>query len=90
MGRTHKFLPRLAYSATRAIITRSDSGSTVPNLSQIFGNAAGAALTNAYYPQSNRNATDTARIFGSSIGGTALGDVIAEFLGRVLFYHDKD
>ena len=90
LGPTHKFLPRLVYSATRSIITRSDSGAAVPNLSQIFGNAGGAALTYAYYPQINRTAKDTAETFGGSLGGTALGDVIAEFFGGILFNRDKD
>jgi hypothetical protein len=87
LGSTHSFFPRLVYSATRSIITRSDSGATVPNLSQIFGNAAGSAITYAYYPQSNRTAKDTAETFGSSVGGTALGDIIAEFFGGIMFSH---
>lgn len=90
LGPTHKFFPRLVYSATRSIVTRSDSGASVPNFSQILGNAGGAALTYAYYPQVNRTAKDTAETFGSSLGGTALGDVIAEFFGHILFNRDKD
>ena len=85
LGSSHKFLPRLAYAATRAIITRSDSGRTVPNFSQIGGNLIGAALTNAYYPQSNRTAVQTLETFGGSLGGTALGDGITEFFGGFLF-----
>jgi hypothetical protein len=87
LGSTHNPFSRLVYSATRSIITRSDSGGTVPNLSQIVGNAAGSALTNAYYPQSNINAKDTMETFAGSLGGTALGDVLAEFFGGVLFNH---
>ena len=90
LGPTHKFFPRLVYSATRSIITRSDSGAAVPNFSQILGNAGGAALTYAYYPQVNRTAKDTVETFGSSLGGTALGDVVAEFFGHILFNRDKD
>ena len=85
LGSSHKFLPRVAYAATRAIITRSDSGRNVPNFSQIGGNLIGAALTNAYYPQSNRTAVQTLETFGGSLGGTALGDGIAELFGGFLF-----
>jgi hypothetical protein len=85
LGSGHKFLARVVYAASRALITRSDSGRTVPNFSQIGANLAGAVLTNAYYPQSNRNAMTTMETFGGSLGGTALGDGIAEFFGGILF-----
>jgi hypothetical protein len=87
LGHGHKFLTRVVYAASRAIITRSDSGGTVPNLSQIGGNLAGAVLTNAYYPQANRTAIETMETFGGSLGGTALGDGIAEFFASILFDH---
>ena len=83
----HNVLARLVYSASRALITRSDDGRTVPNFSQIGGNLIGAVLTNAYYPQSNRTAMTTLDTFGGSLGGTALGDAIAEFFGGILFDH---
>ena len=85
LGSGHKFLARVVYSASRALITRSDSGRTIPNFSQIGANLAGAVLTNAYYPQSNRNAMTTMETFGGSLGGTALGEGIAEFFGGILF-----
>ena len=89
LGSGHKFLARVAYAASRAIITRSDSGRTVPNYSQIGGNLVGAVLTNAYYPQSNRTVGQTIETFGGSLGGTALGDGIAEFFGGLLFDHSR-
>ena len=84
-GSSHKFFPRLIYAASRSFITRNDQGRTVPNFSQIGANLAGAALTNAYYPQVNRTAMQTFETFGGSLGGTALGDGIAEFFGGILF-----
>ena len=87
LGHGREFLARVVYAASRAIITRSDSGRTVPNLSQIGGNLAGAVLTNAYYPQANRTAIETMETFGGSLGGTALGDGIAEFFASILFDH---
>jgi hypothetical protein len=85
LGRSHRFLARVVYAATRAVITRSDDGRTVPNYSQIGGNLIGAVLTNAYYPQSNRTVGQTVETFGGSLGGTALGNVIAELFGDMLF-----
>ena len=87
LGPTHKPFARLIYAVTRSVITRDDQGRTVPNLSQIGGNLAGSALTNAYYPAANRSASQTMETFGGSLGGTALGDAIAEFFGGMLFDH---
>jgi type IV secretory pathway VirB2 component (pilin) len=87
LGSGHNFVVRVVYAASRALITRSDSGHTVPNFSQIGANLAGAVLTNAYYPQSNRTAAQTIETFGGSLGGTALGNGIAEFFGGLLFDH---
>jgi hypothetical protein len=87
LGSSHRFFPRLIYAVSRSFITRNDQGRTVPNFSQIGGNLIGAVLTNAYYPQVNRTATQTVETFGGSLGGTALGDGIAEFFGGILFDH---
>jgi hypothetical protein len=87
LGHRHKILARIAYAASRAVITRNDQGRTVPNFSQITANLVGAALTNAYYPQANRSATQTIETFGGSLGGTALGNGIAEFFAPILFDH---
>lgn len=84
MGRGHSFLKRTIYAATRTIITRSDDGHATANLSLITGNMAGAALTNLYYPQRNRTFSQTTETFAGSIGGSALGFVVSEFLSDTL------
>ncbi len=84
LGRGHGIAKRVVYAATRAIITRTDSGKTTPNFSLLSGNLAGAALTNAYFPPLNHGAKQTMLIFGSSIGGSALGFEVSEFLGMLL------
>ena len=91
MGPGHNFFVRAAYAATRPILTRTDGGHTTVNLALLAGNLGGSALTNLYYPQVNRNATDTMETFGGSIGGSAIGDVVNEFLGDVihLFHSDR-
>jgi len=91
MGKGHSFGKRLVYSATRAIITRTDSGHQTINLGLLAGNLEGAALTNAYYPQRNRSASQTMETFAGSVGGSALGFVVSEFLSDTLqFVHLKD
>jgi hypothetical protein len=83
-GRDHSIAKRALYAATRAIITRTDSGKTTPNFALLSGNLAGAALTNAYYPPLNHGVSQTMMIFGTSVGGSALGFCVSEFLSDTL------
>jgi hypothetical protein len=90
MGRGNNFFKRVTYAATRAIITRTDSGHTTPNFSLLAGNAAGAALTVTYYPSLNTSFTEVAKTFGGSVGGNAIGYVVTEFIADALeFTHLK-
>jgi hypothetical protein len=80
MGAGHPFLKRVVYAGTRAIITRTDSGHSTPNFALFAGNAAGSALTIPYYPAQNTTFGEVAETFGGSIGGSALGFVVDEFI----------
>ncbi len=86
LGKGNNFLRRAIYAATRAVITRNDDGANRPNYSLLAGNLAGAALTNAYYPTLNQGFGPTAKTFGSSVGGSAIGFVVSEFLSDGLEY----
>jgi hypothetical protein len=79
LGPSHNLFHRVAYAATRPIVTRTDAGRTTPNLALLTGTLEGAALTNAYYPQVNRGAKQTLETFGASLGGSAVGDIFREF-----------
>jgi hypothetical protein len=80
MGSGHGFFKRAIYAGTRAIITRTDSGRKTPNFSLIAGNLAGSALTIPYYPPLNTSFKEVMITFGGSIGGSALGFVVDEFI----------
>jgi hypothetical protein len=84
MGKGHRGYNRIFYAATRALITRADDGHATPNYSLIAGRVAGAALSNAYFPQSNRSFSQTAETFGTSMAGGAFGFVVTEFLDEAL------
>ena len=84
MGPGHPFFKRLVYAGTRSIITRTDGGKTTPNFSLIAGNAAGSALTIVYYPSINTTTTEVLSTWGTSLGGSALGFVVDEFIVDVL------
>ena len=85
-----KFFYRVFYAGTRPIFTRTDGGKTTINLSQLGGNLAGSALTQAYYPPLNRGFDEVLKTFGGSIGGSAVGDLASEFLpGLLETFHFK-
>jgi hypothetical protein len=80
MGTGHPFLKRLVHASTRCIITRTDSGHSTPNFALFAGNAAGAALTVTYFPAENTTFGEVVETFGGSLGGSALGFVVDEFI----------
>jgi hypothetical protein len=80
MGPGHPMLKRLVYATTRCIIGRTDSGHSTANFALFAGNAAGAALTVTYYPAQNTTFSEVTRTFGTSLGGSAFGFVVNEFL----------
>jgi len=80
LGPGHGVVRRTLYAATRTLITRSDNGSATANVSLLGGNLAGSVLTQAYYPPNSTGFGDTMRIFGGSLGGSAFGFIVDEFL----------
>ena len=73
------FLRRTGYALSRAVITRSDSGAKVLNLSEIVGSGAAAGLSNAYYPARERGFANTGTQWGLDIGIDAAAYVAKEF-----------
>ena len=80
MGPGHPFLKRLVYATTRTVISRTDSGRSIPNYALFAGNAAGAALTVIYYPAQNTTFSQVTRTFGTSLAGSAFGFIVDEFV----------
>jgi hypothetical protein len=69
---------RTFYAATRVFVTRTDSGGTRFNFSELLGNATGTAISNAYYPDT-RDVGDNVEKLGSQIGIDAVSQVLKEF-----------
>lgn len=78
-GPRYSPVKRTLYAITRPLITRTDNGNETINGALLLGYAASAAMTPAYYPESNRNFHDVASVYGGSIGGAALGFFVSEF-----------
>jgi hypothetical protein len=84
MGPRHNVATRTLYAVSRVVVTRGDDGRLAPNYSMIAGNAVGAGLTNAYYPDVNRGFHQTAKTFEASMYGSAFSFFAAEFLSGAL------
>ena len=85
LGPKYSFGRRTFYALTRPLITRdSTDGHAVPNISLLLGQAVGVGLSNAYYPESNRNFHDNIARFGGSVGGSALSFVLDEYTSELL------
>jgi hypothetical protein len=74
-----KFLARVAYSATRGVVTRTDAGNPAPNYSRILGSASAYALTMTYYPAVSATWGQTAKGWSVSFLTGALGNQVHEF-----------
>jgi len=83
-GSRYSFVHRALYAGTRVLVTRNDSGHNTINSSLLLGYAASTALSNAYYPQINRNFRDGASEYGGSLGGAAIGFLVSEFSDSLL------
>src|ERR1022692_940808 len=70
---------RIYYSLNRLFVTRTDAGATRFNYSESIGNAAAAAISNVYYPASERTASRNASTFGFLILYDGLSNGLKEF-----------
>ncbi len=72
------FFYRAGYAAMRAVITRSDSGKTEFNFSEILGSGTAAAISNAYHP-GPRTLGSNLNVWGTQIGWDVVGFEMKEF-----------
>jgi hypothetical protein len=78
-GPQTRLLARVAYSLSRIMVARQDSGHSAFNSSGVLGMMMGIGASNLYYPSASRTGTVMATRVGTSLGGWALGNVAAEF-----------
>jgi hypothetical protein len=62
------FLKRTGYALSRAVITRSDSGAEVFNISEVVGAGAAAGVSNLYYPAASRSVGNTMSEWAEDVG----------------------
>lgn len=73
------FLDRAGYALSRAVVTRSDSGKEVFNVSEVVGSGASAGLSTVYYPERQRSFSNTGKQWGVDIGIDSASFVVKEF-----------
>ena len=73
------FFHRTGYAISRAFVTKTDSGGTTFNWSEVAGNGLEAALSNAYYPPQERGLSQTAGNWGTQMESAVLNHVFQEF-----------
>src|ERR1700680_75600 len=73
------FFHRTGYAISRAFVTKTDSGGTSFNFSEVVGNGLEAGLSNAYYPPQERGLSQTALNWGTQMESAVLNHIFQEF-----------
>lgn len=75
-------MSRIRYAMSRPFICKGDNGAWQPNYSTIAGDLASSAISNAYYPSSNRGAGMVFTSFAISTGERMVASLSQEFFLR--------
>ncbi len=91
LGRGGAF-KRTGYIVSRLLITRSDSGHSTPNFSEVVGNGAAAGIACLYYPRDERTWTKTGQRWVTQIGLDGFANIVKEFWPDInaKIFHNKD
>jgi len=74
------FWHRTGYAISRVIVTRTDSGHSQVNYSEIFGGALAAGIsTYSYHPHADRTLRNSASVWGTQVGYDTITYVVKEF-----------
>jgi hypothetical protein len=75
---------RIVHALASAFVARSDRGKAMPNYAYMFGNLAAAALSNTYYPRSERGGGLVLSNIAFGLAGRAAIALTQEFIGKRL------
>src|ERR1700680_438169 len=73
------FFHRTVYALSRVVLTKTDSGGTSVNYSEIVGNGLEAGLSNLYYPPEERTFHNTALNWVSQLEAASTNNIVREF-----------
>jgi hypothetical protein len=69
----------MSYAISRTFVTKTDSGGSAFNWSEVAGNGLEAGLSNLYYPPQERGLSQTALNWGTQMESAVLNHVFQEF-----------
>ena len=78
---------RALYAISAAVIARGDDGQWKPNYSRVLGNFSAAAISNLYYPTSDRGASLVIFNGLAGTGADAVSNLIREFVLKRITSH---
>lgn len=78
---------RALYAMSRAVITRTDDGRIWPNYSEVLGDFSAGAISNLYYPESDRGFSLVLLNGATGVGANAVSNLIREFLLKGITSH---
>jgi hypothetical protein len=81
------FRSRALYAMSAAVMARSDDGRWRPNYSNVLGNFSAGAISNLYYPESDRGASLVLLNGLADTGADAAANLIREFLLKGITTH---
>jgi hypothetical protein len=80
---------RIGYATSRIFVTKTDTGATTFNFSEVIGNGIAAGIANAYYPQ-ERSVLDNVQRLWTQLATDAVSQVLKEFWPDIKrHYHNK-
>lgn len=80
-------LSRALYAISAAVIARGDDGRWKPNYSRVLGHFSAAAISNLYYPASDRGASLVVLNGLAGTGADAVANLIREFVLKGITSH---
>jgi hypothetical protein len=78
---------RALYAIAAAVIARGDNGRWKPNYSKVLGNFSAAAISNLYYPASDRGASLVLLNGLAGTGADVVSNLIREFVLKGITSH---
>jgi Carboxypeptidase regulatory-like domain len=78
---------RALYALSAAVVARGDDGRWKPNYSRVLGSFTAAAVSNLYYPDSDRGGSLVVTNGLAGIGADAVGNLIREFVLKRITSH---
>jgi len=88
-GKHNGLAKRAGYAFSRMLVTRTDSGGSSFNFSEVVGAGAASGISNLYYPSSNRTWTKTGQRWALNVGIDGATFIFKEFwpdLNKAIFH----